>query len=44
MSTRIDTLRPADWDAVLVIYEEGIATGDATGRVSVSSSGGADPS
>ena len=30
MSIRIDTLRPADWDAVRAIYEEGIATGDAT--------------
>ncbi len=30
MSIRIDTLRPADWDAVRAIYEEAIATGDAT--------------
>ena len=35
MSIRIDGLRPADWDAVRRIYEEGIAGGDATFELSV---------
>jgi len=35
--TRIEPLRPADWDSVAAIYREGIATGQATFEINVPS-------